>query len=150
LLLFSVFVDGTALNVFGDSGPHQRFSAGLLFDSIQVKENGNAEEGQINFRNRALSGSGHGWTAIHVCYGILRQRSLPPHPTVVRIMLSVALVWDVHPVRFVCSRTTGYRPIARFTRHTPVVVLYTSQRPIGIECNEFPIDSRPKGRSYLE
>jgi hypothetical protein len=66
LLLFSVFVDGTALNVFGDSGPHQRFSAGLLFDSIQVEQNGNADEGQINFRNRASSGSGHGWTA-HQC-----------------------------------------------------------------------------------
>lgn len=39
----------------GDSGPHQRYATGTLYDSLQIKD------GDIYVRNRKNSGSGHGW-----------------------------------------------------------------------------------------
>ena len=51
----SVFVGGTASNAHSDSGPHHRWSSGILFDNITV--NGDA----INIRDRGNMGTGHGW-----------------------------------------------------------------------------------------
>jgi autotransporter-associated beta strand protein len=51
----SVFVGGTASNAHSDSGPHHRWSSGILFDNITVS--GDA----INIRDRGNMGTGHGW-----------------------------------------------------------------------------------------
>jgi autotransporter-associated beta strand protein len=51
----SAFVNGTASNAHNDSGPHHRWSSGILFDTLTVS--GDA----INIRDRGNSGTGHGW-----------------------------------------------------------------------------------------
>jgi len=51
----NAFVDCAANNAHSDSGPHHRWSCGVLYDNVIV--NGNA----INMRNRGNSGTGHGW-----------------------------------------------------------------------------------------
>ncbi|MGI9177837.1 MAG: autotransporter-associated beta strand repeat-containing protein [Pirellulales bacterium] len=51
----SVFVSGTAVLAHADSGPHHRWSSGILFDNITVS--GDA----INIRDRGNMGTGHGW-----------------------------------------------------------------------------------------
>ena len=52
----NVFLDSAAAATLSDSGPHQRWSTGTLFDNVAVPEN------QIAIRNRGNSGTGHGWT----------------------------------------------------------------------------------------
>lgn len=52
----NVFHNSTATNALNDSGPHQRWASGTLFDNISVQ--GNA----INVRNRGSLGTAHGWT----------------------------------------------------------------------------------------
>ncbi len=52
----NVFHNSTATNAQNDSGPHQRWASGTLFDNITV--DGNA----INVRNRGSLGTSHGWT----------------------------------------------------------------------------------------
>ena len=49
----NVFLDCHATKTHADSGPHQRWSVGTLWDNI--------EAGEINIRNRGNSGTGHGW-----------------------------------------------------------------------------------------
>lgn len=51
----NVFLNGVATNAFSDTGPHQRWSTGALFDNIDVSGN------NINVQNRGNFGSGHGW-----------------------------------------------------------------------------------------
>ncbi len=51
----NVFVDGVAENALNDTGPHQRWSVGGLYDNISV------DGDQINLRNRGYFGTGHGW-----------------------------------------------------------------------------------------
>lgn len=53
----NVFLDATATSSRDDSGPHQRWSTGSLFDNVS-HSGGNG----IRIRNRGNSGSGHGWT----------------------------------------------------------------------------------------
>lgn len=52
----NVFHNSTATNAFADSGPHQRWASGTLFDNITV------EGDAINIRNRGSFGTTHGWT----------------------------------------------------------------------------------------
>lgn len=52
----NVFLNCTAERANADSGPHQRWSCGMLFDNVTVRGN------DLNIRNRGNSGSGHGWT----------------------------------------------------------------------------------------
>ncbi len=52
----NVFHNSTATNANNDSGPHQRWASGTLFDNITV--DGDA----INVRNRGSLGTTHGWT----------------------------------------------------------------------------------------
>ena len=56
----NVFVHSTADTVYADSGPHQRWSVGGLFDDITI--NGN----ELNVENRGNLGSGHGWTGAYM------------------------------------------------------------------------------------
>jgi hypothetical protein len=50
----NVFLDSKASNSHADIGPHHRWSAGGLYDSLVSNR-------EINVRNRGNSGTGHGW-----------------------------------------------------------------------------------------
>ncbi len=52
----NVFVDVTSVNSHADTGPHQRWSTGALYDNVTVGGD------QLNIRNRGNAGTGHGWT----------------------------------------------------------------------------------------
>jgi len=54
----NVFLDCTADNAHADSGPHQRWSVGMLFDTVRIT----GMDAGLNIRNRGNSGTGHGWT----------------------------------------------------------------------------------------
>ncbi|MEM7755044.1 MAG: hypothetical protein AAF297_05345 [Planctomycetota bacterium] len=56
----NAFVNATASNAFSDTGPHQRWSTGGLFDNIVV------DGDRINARNRGNFGSGHGWAGANM------------------------------------------------------------------------------------
>ncbi len=51
----NVFLNGVSTNQHADSGPHQRWSTGTLFDNITTNS-------EVNVQNRADAGTGHGWT----------------------------------------------------------------------------------------
>jgi len=55
----NVFLDGVATNAAADSGPHQRWSTGTLFDNITTNTS-------LNLQNRLNSGSGHGWAGANM------------------------------------------------------------------------------------
>jgi hypothetical protein len=55
-----VFHNSVANNALEDSGPHQRWATGTLFDNITV--NGN----NINARNRESFGTRHGWSGANM------------------------------------------------------------------------------------
>lgn len=52
----NVFLDCSAEEAHSDTGPHHRWSVGVLYDNVRVK--GDA----INIRNRSNFGTGHGWS----------------------------------------------------------------------------------------
>ena len=56
----NVFHDSTATNANSDTGPHQRWSSGTLYDQVTVE--GNA----INARNRETFGTRHGWSGANI------------------------------------------------------------------------------------
>lgn len=56
----NAFVHCTADTAYSDTGPHQRWSVGGLFDQVTV----NGDE--INVRNRGNSGTGHGWAGAYM------------------------------------------------------------------------------------
>lgn len=56
----NVFVDDQAVGALNDTGPHQRWSSGALFDNVRVSGN------QIDVQNRGNSGSGHGWAGANM------------------------------------------------------------------------------------
>jgi len=49
----NVFVDSTGFLANNDSGPHERFAMGILYDNIACRT--------INVRQRLWMGSGQGW-----------------------------------------------------------------------------------------
>ena len=49
----NAFVFGVAVDTHSDTGPHQRWAMGTLYDNI--------EAGEINIQDRGNFGSGHGW-----------------------------------------------------------------------------------------
>ncbi|MEQ8848890.1 hypothetical protein [Botrimarina sp.] len=55
-----VFHDSVANDALSDSGPHQRWATGSLFDNIIVDGH------QINVRNRGNFGTGHGWAGANM------------------------------------------------------------------------------------
>jgi hypothetical protein len=56
----NVFHDSSSTNALNDSGPHQRWSSGTLYDQISV--DGDA----INARNRETLGTRHGWSGANI------------------------------------------------------------------------------------
>ncbi|MBA4065636.1 MAG: hypothetical protein C0501_18355 [Isosphaera sp.] len=56
----NVFLDCRADNALSDTGPHQRWITGGLFDNVDVRGNG------INVQNRGNSGTGHGWAGANM------------------------------------------------------------------------------------
>jgi hypothetical protein len=55
----NVFLDSKVTRSHADTGPHHRWSAGGLYDSITSNQ-------QINVRNRGNSGTGHGWAGASI------------------------------------------------------------------------------------
>ncbi|KAG0086186.1 hypothetical protein BGZ92_008352 [Podila epicladia] len=57
----NVFVDSTGVNANNDTGPHERWAMGILYDNITCQI--------INVRQRSWMGSGQGWAGVfHVIY----------------------------------------------------------------------------------
>lgn len=56
----NVFLDCLAEKTHSDSGPHHRWSTGMLFDNVRC--------GALNVRNRGNSGSGHGWAGAQALF----------------------------------------------------------------------------------
>jgi len=56
----NVFHESIATNANSDSGPHQRWATGTLFDNITVQGN------NINARNRGSFGTSHGWSGANM------------------------------------------------------------------------------------
>ncbi|KAF9435506.1 hypothetical protein BGZ76_006165 [Entomortierella beljakovae] len=57
----NVFVDSTGVDGNNDTGPHERFAMGILYDNITCNT--------LNIRQRGWMGSGQGWAgAFHVVY----------------------------------------------------------------------------------
>ncbi|HXA14017.1 MAG TPA: hypothetical protein VNW23_02725, partial [Opitutaceae bacterium] len=59
----NVFFDCLAEESHADSGPHHRWSVGVLYDNVRVVGAAGAKSsgGQLNIRNRGNLGTGHGW-----------------------------------------------------------------------------------------
>lgn len=58
----NVFLNSKALHALSISGPHHRWSTGVLFDTIEVKGD------NIGVENRRNSGSGHGWAGTSIMF----------------------------------------------------------------------------------
>ena len=56
----NVFHNSVAHTALDETGPHQRWSTGTLFDNITI------EGDQINARNRGNFGTGHGWAGANM------------------------------------------------------------------------------------
>ncbi len=69
----NVFLNCMAERANADSGPHQRWSCGMLFDNVTVQGN------ELNIRNRGNLGTGHGWTGAN------------------------SVIWNSVAVRFICE-----------------------------------------------
>ncbi len=60
-----VFLDGVAEQAHSESGPHHRWAAGVLYDSVRVT----GADAALSVYNRLNLGSGHGWSgAYHVLW----------------------------------------------------------------------------------
>jgi hypothetical protein len=61
----NAFVDCCADNCNGDSGPHHRWSVGVLYDNVRLTGNPSLaksrDAGALNIRNGGNAGTGHGW-----------------------------------------------------------------------------------------
>jgi hypothetical protein len=61
----NVFLQGVAEQAYSEAGPHQRWAAGTLYDSIQTSGSAAA----LSVYNRSNLGTGHGWAgANHVIW----------------------------------------------------------------------------------
>ncbi len=60
----NVFFDCVAEQSHADSGPHHRWSAGVLYDNVRISGSTSDPKhsgGELNIRDRGNSGTGHGW-----------------------------------------------------------------------------------------
>jgi hypothetical protein len=59
----NVFFDCLAEESHDDSGPHHRWSVGVLYDNIRIvaSTDGKSPDSGLNIRNRGNLGTGHGW-----------------------------------------------------------------------------------------
>ena len=75
----NAFVQCTAWKSSTISEPHHRWSTGLLYDNITLKEGG-----QLGALNRGYSGSGHGWAGANIVFWNCDAESVvvfdPPTP----------------------------------------------------------------------
>ncbi|GHV25806.1 hypothetical protein FACS1894176_05260 [Bacteroidia bacterium] len=60
----NAFVDGRGDMTFASSEPHQRWSAGCLYDNIEIK----GPDGSLLAVNRGWYGSGHGWSGAQIVF----------------------------------------------------------------------------------
>lgn len=56
----NVFVRNVAVNTYSDTGPHQRYAVGALFDNMAI--------GAYSAENRKYAGTGHGWAGGNIVY----------------------------------------------------------------------------------
>ncbi len=64
----NVFLDCMSIRPHSDSGPHQRWATGTLYDNV--------ETGILNVVNRGNSGSGHGWAGAQFVFWNCKARSM--------------------------------------------------------------------------
>ena len=64
----NVFLNCRSLNPHSDSGCHQRYATGTLFDNVIT--------GRLNVVNRGRSGSGHGWAGAQMVFWNCTARSM--------------------------------------------------------------------------
>ncbi len=64
----NVFLDCRSINPHNDSGCHQRYATGTLFDNVDT--------GRLNVVNRGSSGSGHGWAGAQMVFWNCKARSM--------------------------------------------------------------------------
>ncbi len=81
----NVFFDCVAEEVHADSGPHHRWSVGVLYDNVTVmppRDAANPKGIGLNIRNRGNSGTGHGWAGANQvawnCQAYEMQIEQPP------------------------------------------------------------------------
>jgi hypothetical protein len=66
----NVFFNGVATNMFSEAGPHQRWSAGTLYDNLDCY--GEALAGY----NRGNFGTGHGWSGANMIFWNCRANTM--------------------------------------------------------------------------
>lgn len=64
----NVFLDCRSINSHSDSGPHQRYATGTLYDNIETD--------QLNVVNRGRLGSGHGWAGAQMVFWNCKARRM--------------------------------------------------------------------------
>lgn len=119
----NVFHNSVATNANNDTGPHQRWATGTLFDNITV------EGDAINVRNRGSLGTSHGWSGANmVVWNSTADSFRVQNPP-------TAQNWLVGSTGTVVEDTTfGPQPQGNYDSHgTPVTVggttsLYEAQR----------------------
>jgi len=61
----NVFVDSIGVDGNNDTGPHERWAMGVLYDNITCNT--------INVRQRSWMGSGQGWAGKHISCGLSKR-----------------------------------------------------------------------------
>jgi hypothetical protein len=90
----NVFLDGVAEKSHDDSGPHQRFAIGTLYDNI-------SDDAMIRVHDRGDFGTGHGWTgAQHVMWNCVTPLLAVQSPPGSKNYVIGGKVSRVHPGRF--------------------------------------------------
>ncbi|MEN1679627.1 MAG: hypothetical protein AAGJ46_08535 [Planctomycetota bacterium] len=119
----NVFHNSTATNALSDTGPHQRWATGTLFDNITVQGDG------INARNRGNFGSGHGWSGANmVVWNSTADSFIVQNPPTAQNWLIGSTGTILNDTRF------GPQPPGNYDSHgSPVTVggetsLYDAQR----------------------
>lgn len=106
----NVFHNSISTNANNDSGPHQRWATGTLFDNVTVQ--GNA----INARNRGSLGTSHGWSGANmVIWNSTADSFIVQNPP-------TAQNWLVGSTGSIVEDTTfGQQPSGHYDSHgTPV------------------------------
>ncbi|MBX3433244.1 MAG: hypothetical protein KF847_07975 [Pirellulales bacterium] len=108
----NVFYNSSATNANSDTGPHQRWATGSLFDNVTVQGH------DINIRNRGSFGTTHGWAGANMVVWNSRARTFrvqnPPTS-------QNWLVGSIGPI--VEDTTFGPQPSGYYDSHgTPVTV----------------------------
>ena len=107
----NVFHNSIATNAHSDTGPHQRWATGTLFDNVTSQDNA------INARNRGSFGTAHGGGRVPTWwFGIRRQ-------TVFRIQNPpTAQNWLVGSTGTIVEDTTfGTQPVGNYDSHAATV-----------------------------